>query len=51
MKTNMCFWAHFAKYLSGREIIRTQKKLKLNSVAFSPQATYTDRATVACRRS
>jgi hypothetical protein len=26
-------------------------KLKLNSVAFSPQANYTDRATAACRRS
>jgi hypothetical protein len=26
-------------------------KLKLNSVAFSPQANYTDRATVACLRS
>jgi hypothetical protein len=25
--------------------------LKLNSVAFSPQANYTDRATAACRRS
>jgi hypothetical protein len=24
---------------------------KLNSVAFSPHANYTDRATVACRRS
>jgi hypothetical protein len=28
----------------------TKKKLKLNSVAFSPQANYTDRATAACRR-
>jgi hypothetical protein len=27
------------------------KSHKLNSVAFSPQANYTDRATVACRRS
>jgi hypothetical protein len=26
-------------------------KTKLNSVAFSPQANYTDRATAACRRS
>jgi hypothetical protein len=26
-------------------------KLKLNSVGFSPQANYTDRATAACRRS
>jgi hypothetical protein len=26
-------------------------KLKLNSVAFSPQANYTDQATAACRRS
>jgi hypothetical protein len=26
-------------------------KLKLNSVAFSPQANYTDRATASCRRS
>jgi hypothetical protein len=25
-------------------------KTKLNSLAFSPQATYTDRATAACRR-
>jgi hypothetical protein len=30
---------------------RTKKKTKLNSVAFSPQANYTDRATAACRRS
>jgi hypothetical protein len=27
------------------------KKLKLNSVAFSLQANYTERATAACRRS
>jgi hypothetical protein len=27
------------------------QKKKLNSVAFSPQANYTDRATAACRRS
>jgi hypothetical protein len=27
------------------------KPKKLNSVAFSPQANYTDRATAACRRS
>jgi hypothetical protein len=27
------------------------KKTKPNSVAFSPQANYTDRATAACRRS
>jgi hypothetical protein len=27
------------------------KKTKLNSVAFSPQANYTDRATSACRQS
>jgi hypothetical protein len=26
-------------------------KKKLNSVAFSPEANYTDRATAACRRS
>jgi hypothetical protein len=26
-------------------------KTKLNSVAFGPQANYTDRATAACRRS
>jgi hypothetical protein len=26
-------------------------QLKLNSVAFSPQANYTDRGTAACRRS
>jgi hypothetical protein len=26
------------------------KKLKVNSVAFSPQANYTDRATAACRQ-
>jgi hypothetical protein len=26
-------------------------KLKLNSVAFSPQANYTDRTAAACRRS
>jgi phage gp29-like protein len=29
----------------------TGLKTKLNSVAFSPQANYTDRATAACRRS
>jgi hypothetical protein len=28
-----------------------KKYKKLNSVAFSPQASYTDRATAACRRS
>jgi hypothetical protein len=28
-----------------------KKKLKLNSMAFSPQANYTDRATAACRPS
>jgi hypothetical protein len=31
--------------------VHTQPKLKLNSVAFSPQANYTDRATAVCRRS
>jgi hypothetical protein len=28
-----------------------ETKTQLNSVAFSPQANYTDKATVACRRS
>jgi hypothetical protein len=28
-----------------------RKRVKKNSVAFSPQANYTDRATAACRRS
>jgi hypothetical protein len=44
--------------ISGSQIINLQFKIKLeiikkklNSVAFSPQANYTDRATAACRRS
>jgi hypothetical protein len=32
-------------------LLKTLTKLKLNSVAFSLQANYTDRATAACRRS
>jgi hypothetical protein len=32
-------------------LYKTKEKLKLNSVDFSPQATYTDRATAACPRS
>jgi hypothetical protein len=32
-------------------IKKNTKTNKLNSVAFSPQANYTDRATAACRRS
>jgi hypothetical protein len=32
-------------------IILQKLKTELNSVAFSPQANYTDRATAACRRS
>jgi hypothetical protein len=32
-------------------IINIKTKTKLNSVAFSPQANYTDRVTAACRRS
>jgi beta-galactosidase/beta-glucuronidase len=30
---------------------RENETKKLNSVAFSPQANYTDRSTAACRRS
>jgi hypothetical protein len=30
---------------------KKKTKKKLNSVAFNPQANYTDRATAACRRS
>jgi hypothetical protein len=39
--------------LEGVEVFRiaTSTKTKLNSVAFSPQANYTDGATAACRRS
>jgi hypothetical protein len=33
------------------ENMKLKKKTKLNSVAFSPQANYTDRTTAACRRS
>jgi hypothetical protein len=32
-------------------ILKLNLHKKLNSVAFSPQANYTDRATAACRRS
>jgi uncharacterized Rmd1/YagE family protein len=38
------------KNLSQTSRTKTKKK-KLNSVAFSPQANYTDRATAACWRS
>jgi hypothetical protein len=31
--------------------VTTKTKKKLNSVACSPQANYTDRAAAACRRS
>jgi hypothetical protein len=34
-----------------RQQKRAMSKNKLNSVAFNPQANYTDRATAACRRS
>jgi hypothetical protein len=34
-----------------KQVEGTSMVTKLNSVAFSPQANYTDRATAACRRS
>jgi hypothetical protein len=37
--------------LVNKSCSSTKLKTKLNSVAFSPQANYTDRATAACRRS
>jgi hypothetical protein len=39
--SSLLFTTHHPKY----------KLKKLNSVAFSPQTNYTDRATAACRRS
>jgi hypothetical protein len=38
---------HFSIFRGAQNTYET----KLNSVAFSPQAMYTDRATAACRRS
>jgi hypothetical protein len=41
-------------YFESRNNSNVQRPInpkKLNSVAFSPQANYTDRATAACRRS
>jgi hypothetical protein len=39
-----------SKIIMNKIFKKTKKLKKLNSVAFSPQANYTDRATVACRR-
>jgi hypothetical protein len=39
------------RYGETSQLIPSPSKLKLNSVAFSPQANYTDRATAACQRS
>jgi hypothetical protein len=38
------------KYRHLAQIETFSTKLKLNSMAFSPQANYTDRAAAACRR-
>jgi hypothetical protein len=38
-------------FLENSCLHHLKTKKKLNSVAFSPQANYTDRATAACRRS
>jgi hypothetical protein len=38
------------KILIYRHVGYIRRCYKLNSVAFSPQANYTDRATAACRR-
>jgi hypothetical protein len=35
----------------AKRLLKRRLIYKLNSVAFSPQANYTDRATAACRRS
>jgi hypothetical protein len=42
---------YFRKHVERKLWNKYWLKLKLNSVAFSPQANYTDRATAACRRS
>jgi hypothetical protein len=39
------------KCLSFNHSLSVSLPTKLNTVAFSPQANYTDRATAACRRS
>jgi hypothetical protein len=39
------------KYICVCLCVYLSKTKKLNSVAFSPQTNYTDRATAACRRS
>jgi hypothetical protein len=47
-KTENVLTSHLLfNYFQNRKTYRE----KLNTVAFSPQANYTDRATVACRRS
>jgi hypothetical protein len=46
-------WQFYNNYFALRrysEFIKTIKT-KLNSVAFSPQANYTDQEAAACRRS
>jgi hypothetical protein len=47
MKTDVAVL--FAVFYSPIETVSLHK-LKLNSMAFSPQANYTDRATATCRR-
>jgi hypothetical protein len=45
-------YTYFILVLVQKVVYKIYKlKTKLNSVAFSPQANYTDRATAACRRS
>jgi hypothetical protein len=56
MHENYRFYVGMA-YINWRGLERVLYRIteyplkKLNSVAFSPQANYTDRATAACRRS
>jgi hypothetical protein len=45
------YWKIQLKEFFRCEIAKMYKTKKLNSVAFSPQANYTYRATAACRRS
>jgi hypothetical protein len=44
-------WKYPALLQTQTSIFFLGAKTKLNSVAFSPHANYTDRATAACRRS
>jgi hypothetical protein len=50
-RTSKEAFALYHRLLIIWEIVYIKLKKKLNSVAFNPQANYTDRATAACRRS